>query len=158
LALVRANFEPLCVLLREQYDGAAAASNRPGTCAGWSPRYGWCIRGAGPSAGGVGHQFCSTGGMAGKLALIVSTFDPLYASPRAQYNGAAAASNRPATYEGWSPGPGQVCPMLWAFGEGHAASIPLQWRDNWPLFELVWAFLLQRHTAAVLLTADLGLR
>jgi hypothetical protein len=53
------------------------------------------------------------------------------------YDGAAAASNRPGMYEGWSPGPRAVCPMHRTFGRGLRLSIQHQRRDDWPLFREV---------------------
>ncbi len=49
-------------------------------------------------------------------------------------NGAEAALIRPATREGWSPGPRHVCQMLQASSGRHGPSILLQWRGNCPLF------------------------
>ena len=68
------------------------------------------------------------------MAFVRATFDPLCASPRAQYEAAAAASNRPGTCTEWPPGPRQVCQMPCFFDWGHGASIQHKRRGNWSLF------------------------
>jgi hypothetical protein len=68
------------------------------------------------------------------LAFVWATIDPLWASPRAQCDGAAAASNRPGTCTEWLPGPRQVCLMSRTFSGGQGTSILHQMWGNWPLF------------------------
>jgi hypothetical protein len=78
------------------------------------------------------------------LAHVLSAFGPLWASPRAQYDGAASAANVPGTCVGWSPGPRKVWQMPRAFGRGHGVSIPHQRRGNWPLFRQLVALCVYR--------------
>ena len=67
---------------------------------------GRCARCPGPSAVGTRRRSTTKGGV---ICTFGATFGPLRASPRAQHDGAAAASNRPGTCAGWSIGPRQVC-------------------------------------------------
>ena len=109
-------------------DGAAAASNRPGTYEGLlpGPRKVWqMLRALG---GGTRSRSSTKGGVFGPFCAIL---DPLCALPRAQYDRVAAASNRPGTCQRWSPGPRQVCPMLRAFSGGHRVLNFHQRHGNW---------------------------
>ena len=134
MVLIFSTCGPLCASTRAQYGGAAAASNRPGACAGWLPglRQVWQMH----RALGWGTRRRSRAKDEVNGPYLVN-LRPSVCIAQGTYDVAAAASNRHGIYEGWSPGPRAVCPMHRAFGRGHGVSIQLQRRDDWPLFREV---------------------
>jgi hypothetical protein len=125
------NFDPLCVSPRAQPTGRRLFQTDMARMNCDSQGPGWCPRCAGRSVLGTGNRFFTRGGVVGSYFV---DFGPLWALPRAQYDGTASAANVPGTCTRWSPGPRMVWQMPWPSVEGTGCSSPTRGGVTGPCF------------------------